>query len=139
MHSGKKILISLLALSLLLLFFWFTTIKFFCSESENKSTYEHETKSDSSITNSVPFKDTTPFITYWNLSNSQQIPYKTKKLTSAKVKLLVTFFFESVLFKRELVSDGTDVTVSLLFNSGRLYLEPRVNPLVFTIPLGLRI
>ena len=91
MSTGKKILISFLVLSLIVLFFWLTTIKFFCSEDVNKSTFEYETKGDSSITNSIPFKDTTPFITYWDLSNSQQIPYKTKKLTSAKVKLFPNY------------------------------------------------
>ena len=91
MKSRKKILFSLLVLLLLLAIFWLTTIKFCCCEADHKVTYEQEIINDSLIINSVPFKDTTPFITYWDLSNSQQIPYKTKKLTSAKVKLFPNY------------------------------------------------
>ena len=91
MKSRKKILFSLLVLLLLLAIFWLTTIKLCCCEADHKVTYEQEIINDSLIINSVPFKDTTPFITYWDLSNSQQIPYKTKKLTSAKVKLFTNY------------------------------------------------
>jgi len=91
MSSRKKILISVLVLLLLLAIFWLTAIKFCCCEDDHKATYGHEIINDSLIINSVPFKDTTPFIRYWDLSNSQQTPYKTKKLTSAKIKFFYYF------------------------------------------------
>ena len=64
-----------------------------CDKNDSKTSFK-DTAIDEGViidVDTIPVKDTTPFIEYWDLSNSQQIPYQTKKLTSAKVKLFPNY------------------------------------------------
>ena len=64
-----------------------------CDKNDSKTSFKDIAIDEGVIINvdTIPVKDTTPFIEYWDLSNSQQIPYRTKKLTSAKVKLFPNY------------------------------------------------
>ena len=64
-----------------------------CDKNDSKTSFKDIVIDEGIIINvdTIPVKDTTPFIEYWDLSNSQQIPYRTKKLTSAKVKLFPNY------------------------------------------------
>ena len=51
-----------------------------CDKNDSKTSFK-DTAIDEGViidVDTIPVKDTTPFIEYWDLSNSQQIPYQQK-------------------------------------------------------------